>query len=155
MARVTDQSVGAEQHLVPTEPRRRTRVSAARIKARSRVTLTAPPNQRRLATLIAIASRTTPPTTRTRSSSACTCPSVTVPACDEVLMHPLPCRARALLPLCTVRSSSPKAATIACTGQPICEQRDDGDDEGMRVVDAIERRVPVVALKVFPHRLQR
>ncbi len=45
-----------------------------RIRAPSRCGLTTPPSHNRVETIIAIASQTTPPCRRTRSSSACTCP---------------------------------------------------------------------------------
>lgn len=76
-----------------------------------------PAQPQRVGTWIAEASQTRWPCSLTRTSSACACPNSRggTTRCRSTRSHGAPVRAGQAT---SVRSSTPNAATIACTGQP-------------------------------------
>ena len=95
----------------------RTRSISRRISGMSRCSLTSPASHKRVLTIMASAIQTMPPCFLTRISSACTCPRSRgcSTRCSCTAWPWRPARAPHAA---TVRSSKPKATTIACSGQP-------------------------------------
>ena len=99
-------------------PHERTIRTTAVIRVRSRRGLTTPPSQSRDGTAIAMAIQSRRPTALTYNSSAWTCPSSTCPRRTRCSWRRWPCRPARSRQAATVRSSRPKAATMAWSGQP-------------------------------------